>query len=77
MYGKMEKFRFASLLLTKITIQLAALLACCFRISVPELFPDMHWYEARQGNPQTCPKGDLMQMMSMKKHRLHFRLSFP
>jgi hypothetical protein len=27
----------------------------CSRI-VPELFPDMHRYEARKGDPQTCPE---------------------
>ncbi|OGO64535.1 MAG: hypothetical protein A2029_15905 [Chloroflexi bacterium RBG_19FT_COMBO_47_9] len=26
---------------------------------VPELFPDMHRYEARKGGPQTCPKGEI------------------
>jgi hypothetical protein len=36
----------------------------CASISVPELFPQ---YEAWKGDPQTCPNGDLMQMMSMKK----------
>ena len=37
----------------------------CSSISVPELFPsctrsspDMHHYEARKGNPQTCPNGE-------------------
>jgi hypothetical protein len=30
---------------------------------VPELFPR---YEARNGDPQTCPNGDLMQMMFLK-----------
>ena len=30
---------------------------------VPELYPQ---YEARKGDPQTCPEEDLMQMMSMK-----------
>ena len=25
---------------------------------VPELFPDMHRYEARKGDPQTCLEGD-------------------
>jgi len=39
------------------------LVACCASISVPELFPQ---YEARKGDPQTCPNGDLMQMMSLK-----------
>jgi len=26
----------------------------------------MHRYEARNGDPQTCPDGDLMQMMFLK-----------
>jgi hypothetical protein len=30
---------------------------------VPELYPQ---YEARKGDPELCPNGDLMQMMSMK-----------
>ena len=34
--GKWEKWRLLRLICTKITIQLAALLACCFSITVPE-----------------------------------------
>jgi hypothetical protein len=26
---------------------------------VPALYPDMHRYEAREGNPQACPKGEV------------------
>src|SRR4030065_1326441 len=44
---------------------------------VPELFPDMHRYEARKGDPQTCPEGDLMQMMSMKNITFTFLFRFP
>jgi hypothetical protein len=35
----------------------------------------MHRYEARKGDPQTCPNGDLMQMMSMKN--IAFTSLFP
>ena len=41
---------------------LPAVLAYLFPI-VPELFPQ---YEARKGDPQLSPNGDLMQMMSVK-----------
>jgi hypothetical protein len=61
-----EKSRLLRLFRSKITIQLAALVAGCSSISVPELFlnctrsvPDMHRYEARKGNPKPCPKGEI------------------
>ena len=41
---------------------LHAVIAYLFPI-VPELFPQ---YEARKGDPQTCPNGYLMQMISLK-----------
>jgi hypothetical protein len=37
----------------------------------------MHRYEARKGDPQTCPNGDLMQMMSMKKTAFTFLFRSP
>ena len=62
--GKEEKSCLLRLLCAKITIQLAALLACCASISVPKLFPQ--YDKARKGDPQTCPNGYLMQMISLK-----------
>ena len=41
---------------------------------VPELFPQ---YEARNVDPQTCPNGDLMQMMSMKNIAFAFLFRSP
>src|SRR4030066_1436891 len=46
----------------------------CASISVPELFPQ---YEARNGDPQTCPNGALMQMMSMKNIAFTFLFRSP
>jgi hypothetical protein len=46
----------------------------CASISVPELFLQ---YEARKGDPQLCPYGDLMQMMSMKYITFTFLFRFP
>jgi hypothetical protein len=41
---------------------------------VPELFPQ---YEARKGDPQLSPNGDLMQMMSMKNITFTFLFRSP
>ena len=49
----------------------------CASISVPELFPDMHRYEARNGDPKPCPNGNLMQMMSMKNIAFTFLFRSP
>jgi hypothetical protein len=49
----------------------------CFSIPVPELFPDKHRFEARKGDPQTRPNGNLMQMMSMKNIAFTFLFRSP
>jgi hypothetical protein len=52
----------------------------CYSISVPNcsrIVLDMHWYEARKGDPQTCPNRDLMQMMSTKNIAFTFLFRSP
>ena len=44
----------------------------CASISVPELFPDIHRYEARKAIRKLCPEGDLMQMIFMKNIKSSF-----
>jgi hypothetical protein len=41
---------------------------------VPELFPQ---YEARKGDPQLSPNGDLVEMMSMKNIAFTFLFRSP
>jgi hypothetical protein len=74
--GKGGKCRPLRLFCAKITIQLAALVAGCYSISVPKLFPDMHRYEARKAIRKPVQWGFDANDVH-KKHRLTFLFRSP